>query len=192
MSINHIFNGGYYQAVNPSEWSNLINGTGGGGGVESVTGTTNEIEISGTAANPIIGLPDNIRVNAIVVDNGMYSSSINTHGLGLADVESNPVFTFPVISSNPAINTIIVSDGPESNFETLNTLLSNTDNNISIGNGENNICTLNLANSVNINELSINEAYTFPTSAGKVGDVLFLGPNGVLGWISIAQLLSLS
>ena len=192
MSINHIFNGGYYQTVNPSEWSNLINGTGGGGAVESVTGTTNEIEISGTAANPIIGLPDNIRVNALVIDNGMYSSSINTHGLGLSDVESNPVFTFPVISSNPAINTVIVSDGPESNFETLSTLLSNTDNNISIGNGENNICTLNLSNSVNINELSINEAYTFPTSAGKVGDVLFLGPGGVLGWISIAELLSLN
>lgn len=192
MSINHIFNSGYYQPVNSSEWDNIINGGSGGGAVESVTGTTNEIEISGTAANPIIGLPDNIRVNAIVVDNGMYSSSINTHGLGLSDVESNPVFTFPVISSNPAINTIIVSDGPESNFETLNTLLSNTDNNISIGNGENNICTLNLASSVNINTLSINGAYTLPTDVGKAGDVLFVGPGGVLGWMSIAQLLSLN
>jgi hypothetical protein len=246
MSINHIFSGGYYESVNPQAWSNIVNGGGGGGSVVSVSGTTDQIAISGTNANPVVGFPNTgintpaLTVNSaytlpstigtpnqvlaippsgtvcvwkndstgsgtvtnvsnsdnnLTITNGTTTPvinmannvAINTLGARQLGIISNTfdeaLFTFPQVPNTPANNNILVTvnNGTSyatSNFSTINTLLTNTDNNISITNNASNIAQINLASSVNIPTLSVNSAYTMPTNIGSANQVLSVGPTG--------------
>jgi hypothetical protein len=158
------------------EWSD--NGSG-SGTVTSVTSANSNISVTNTTTTPQLTLANDIEVNNLVANDGIYGQSINTSVLGLSDGNSNPLFVFPLVSANPGANNIIVSDGSGSSvFTTVNSLLDNSDGNINIVNGMTNTTSIDLASTLYLDSVTINNAYTFPSSIGSTGQVLSVPSSG--------------
>ena len=162
-------------------WKNDAAGT---GTVTNVSSGNSNIVVTNNTTTPVVSLQNEINITNLTATGGIYGLAVNASVLGLADGDSNPQFVFPLVSSNPPINTLIVSDGNgSSTFSTINGLFNNTDGNITLTNGGSNTTTINMDSTVNLNTLTLGNAYTFPATIGTPNQVLSVPNSGsTLTW----------
>ena len=170
MSINHIFNGGFYESINPAAWSNVISGGGGGGGVVSITGSANQIDIGGTSSNPIIQFP--------------------ITGIDTASITVNSAYTMPTsigsvnqVLAVPPTGTNLVWANDASGSGTV-TNVTSADANISVSNGST-TPVLTLASTINVTGAIVNTFKNIYTTNPIIsGQVLSSDTSGNLSWAS--------
>jgi hypothetical protein len=93
-----------------------------GGVVASVTGTTGEIEVSGTANDPIIGLPDDVTISGILTVNGDLNVEGNLNAVNRTEIniEDNTIVLNTGVTGTPSIDAgIQVERGDETNASIL-------------------------------------------------------------------------
>lgn len=121
----------YNNTTNAMDW---IPAGGGGGNVQQVIGTANEVSVDNTDPdNPIVGLPSTIILgtssNICSEDTFTKKIYITSNDISVPVGESS-VFGFPWISAAPADNTFICADGNTpssgSSFKTISQLVQNS------------------------------------------------------------------